>query len=73
MVIGSIILWSLGIFIIGFLDDLARLAPKTKQSGEFLIAGIVVWGAKLSFSSFQFLGLGSISFKSLRKCSLEVY
>jgi UDP-GlcNAc:undecaprenyl-phosphate GlcNAc-1-phosphate transferase len=61
-VIGSIILGSLGIFAIGLLDDLARLAPKTKLFGEFLIAGLVVWGAHLSFTSVQFLGLGSISF-----------
>ena len=61
-VIGLIILGSFGIFIIGLLDDLARLAPKTKLIGEFLIAGLVVWGANLSFTSVQFLGLGSISF-----------
>ena len=61
-VICSIILGSLGIFIIGFLDDLARLAPKTKLLGEFFIAGLVVWGANLSFTTVQFLGLGSISF-----------
>ena len=45
--IGSIIIGTIGIFIIGFLDDLARLSPKTKLSGEFLIAGLVVWGANL--------------------------
>ncbi len=61
-VIGSIMLGSLGIFLIGLLDDLARLAPKTKLFGEFLIAGLVVWGASLSFTSVQFLGLGSITF-----------
>ena len=61
-VIGSIILGSLGIFTIGFLDDLARLSPKTKLFGEFLIAGLVVWGANLTFTSIQFLGLGSIIF-----------
>ena len=61
-VIGSIILGSIGIFIIGFLDDLARLAPKTKLFGEFLIAGFVVWGANLSFISVQFLGLGTVTF-----------
>ena len=61
-VIGSVLLGSLGVFIIGFLDDLARLSPKTKLLGEFLIAGLVVWGANLSFNSVQFLGLGSISF-----------
>ena len=61
-VIGSIILGSIGIFVIGFLDDLARLSPKTKLFGEFVIAGLVVWGANLSFTSIQFLGLGSISF-----------
>ncbi len=61
-VVGSIILGSLGIFVIGFLDDLARLSPKTKLLGEFLIAALVVWGANLSFTSVQFLGLGSISF-----------
>ena len=61
-VIGSIILGSLGIFVIGFLDDLARLAPKTKLIGEFLIVGFVVWGANLTFTSVQFLGLGSLTF-----------
>jgi UDP-GlcNAc:undecaprenyl-phosphate GlcNAc-1-phosphate transferase len=61
-IIGSVILGSVGIFVIGFLDDLARLSPKTKLIGEFLIAGLVVWGANLSFSCVQFLGLGSIHF-----------
>ena len=61
-VIGSVLLGSLGIFTIGLLDDLARLSPKTKLFGEFLIAAFVVWGANLSFASVQFLGLGSISF-----------
>ena len=61
-VIGSILLGSLGVFTIGFLDDLARLSPKTKLFGEFLIAALVVWGANLSFTSVQFLGLGLISF-----------
>ena len=61
-VIGSIILGVLGIFTIGFLDDLARLSPKTKLLGEFLIAGLVVWGANLTFTSVQFLGLGSLTF-----------
>jgi UDP-GlcNAc:undecaprenyl-phosphate GlcNAc-1-phosphate transferase len=41
---------------------LARLSPKTKLSGEFLIVALVVWGAGLSFTSVQFLGLGSINF-----------
>ena len=61
-VIGAILLGSLGIFVIGFLDDLARLSPKTKLSGEFLIAAMVIWGANLSFTSVQFMGFGSISF-----------
>ena len=60
-VIGCILLGSLGIFAIGFLDDLARLAPKTKLLGEFVIAGLVVWGANLFFNEIQFLGLGSVS------------
>ena len=38
------------------------LLPKTKLLGEFLIAGLVVWGANLSFETVQFLGLGSLSF-----------
>ena len=59
-VIGSILLGSVGIFTIGFLDDLARLSPKTKLIGEFLIAGLVVLGANLSFNTVEFLGLGSI-------------
>ena len=61
-VIGAILIGSIGIFVIGFLDDLARLAPRTKLVGEFLIAGLVVWGANLSFSSIQFLGLGVLTF-----------
>ena len=61
-VIGSIILGSLGIFVIGFLDDLARLSPRTKLLGEFVVAGIVVWGADLSFTTVEFLGFGSIGF-----------
>ena len=61
-VIGFVILGSLGIFTIGFLDDLARLAPKTKLVGELFIACLVVWGANLSFTSVQFLGLGSLNF-----------
>jgi UDP-GlcNAc:undecaprenyl-phosphate GlcNAc-1-phosphate transferase len=60
-ILGCIILGSLGIFAVGFLDDLARLAPKTKLFGEFFIAGLVVLGANLSFTEIQFLGLGSIS------------
>jgi len=60
--VGVILLGSVGVFIIGFLDDLARLSAKTKLFGEFIIAGFVVWGANLSFISVQFLGLGSLSF-----------
>ena len=59
--VGVILLGSVGVFIIGFLDDLARLAPKTKLIGEFLIAGFVVWGANLSFTEIQFLGFGSLT------------
>ena len=61
-IIGIVLLGSLGIFVIGFLDDLARLSPKVKLFGEFLIAGLVVWGADFSFTQVQFVGLGSISF-----------
>ena len=61
-VIGSIILGSVGIFIIGFLDDLARLSARTKLLGEFLIAGLVVWGANLSFTTVKFLGFGAVTF-----------
>ena len=60
-ILGCILLGSLGIFTIGFLDDLARLAPKTKLLGEFTVAGLVVWGANLSFTEIQFLGLGSVT------------
>jgi UDP-GlcNAc:undecaprenyl-phosphate GlcNAc-1-phosphate transferase len=60
-ILGFILFGTLGIFAIGFLDDLARLAPKTKLVGEFVFAGLVVWGANLSFTEIQFLGLGSIS------------
>lgn len=61
-VIGAIVLGSIGIFIIGFLDDLARLSPKTKLVGEFFIAGLVVFGANLSFTSVQFFSHGTINF-----------
>ena len=60
-ILGCILLGALGIFVIGFLYDLARLAPKTKLIGEFVVAGLVVWGANLSFTDIQFLGLGSVS------------
>jgi UDP-GlcNAc:undecaprenyl-phosphate GlcNAc-1-phosphate transferase len=60
-ILGCILLGSLGIFAIGFLDDLARLAPKTKLLGEFVVAGLVVSVANLSFTEIQFLGLGSVT------------
>ena len=60
--VGVVLLGSLGIFVIGFLDDLARLSPKIKLFGEFVIAALVVWGAKLSFIEIQFLGFGTVSF-----------
>jgi UDP-GlcNAc:undecaprenyl-phosphate GlcNAc-1-phosphate transferase len=60
-ILGYILLGSLGIFAIGFLDDLARLSPKTKLLGEFFVAGFVVWGANLSFNEIQFLGLGVVT------------
>ena len=60
--IGTVLLGSIGIFVIGFFDDLARLSPKIKLSGEFLIAGLVVWGADLNFTTVQFVGLGTVSF-----------
>jgi UDP-GlcNAc:undecaprenyl-phosphate GlcNAc-1-phosphate transferase len=60
-ILGCVLLGSLGIFAIGFLDDLARLAPKTKLLGEFVVAGLVVWGANLSFTEIQFLGLGTVT------------
>jgi UDP-GlcNAc:undecaprenyl-phosphate GlcNAc-1-phosphate transferase len=60
-ILGCVLLGSIGIFAIGFLDDLARLAPKTKLIVEFVVAGLVVWGANLSFTEIQFLGLGSVT------------
>jgi UDP-GlcNAc:undecaprenyl-phosphate GlcNAc-1-phosphate transferase len=60
--VGVVLLGSLGIFVIGFLDDLARLSPKVKLFGEFAIAALVVWGAELSFIEIQFLGFGTVSF-----------
>ena len=60
---GFILCGAIAIFVIGILDDLSRLSPKIKLVGEFLIAAIVVWGANLSFTEVQFLGLGSISFQ----------
>ena len=59
-ILGYILLGSLGTFVIGFLDDLARLAPKTKLMGEFVIAGLVVWAANLFFTEIQFLGIGTV-------------
>lgn len=58
---GYILIGAVAIFVIGILDDLSRLSPKTKLVGEFLVAVIVVWGAKFSFTEVQFLGLGTIS------------
>jgi UDP-GlcNAc:undecaprenyl-phosphate GlcNAc-1-phosphate transferase len=60
-ILAYILLGTLGIFAVGFLDDLARLAPKTKLMGEFVVAGLVVWSANLTFTEIQFLGLGSVS------------
>ena len=59
---GYILIGAVAIFVIGILDDLSRLSPKTKLVGEFLIAAIVVSGARFSFTEVQFLGLGTISF-----------
>ena len=59
---GFILCGVIAIFVIGILDDLSRLSPKIKLVGEFLVAAIVVWGAKFSFTEVQFLGLGSIFF-----------
>ncbi len=72
-ILGSILLGSLGIFAIGFLDDLARLAPKTKLIGEFVVAGLVVWGANLSFTEIQFLGLGTVSIPAWLGCGLATF
>ena len=62
-----------GDFAIGLLDDLARLAPKTKLLGEFLVAGLVVWGGNLSFSEIQFLGLGSVSIPASLGVGLAIF
>ena len=59
--LGLILLGSLGIFVIGFLDDLARLSPKVKLIGEFLIACLVVWEPIYPLPKIQFLGLGTVS------------
>ena len=59
---GYILIGAVAIFVIGILDDLSRLSPKTKLVGEFLVAATVVWGARFSFTEVQFLGLGTISF-----------
>ena len=60
--IGAVVLGSIGIFVVGFFDDLARLSPKIKLLAEFLIVGLVVWGANLSFTAVQFLGFGTVGF-----------
>jgi len=71
--VGVILLGSIGIFVIGFLDDLARLSPKIKLLGEFIIAGLVVWGANLSFTEIQFLGLGSLAIPVLLGFGLATF
>ncbi len=72
-IIGCVLLGSLGIFAIGFMDDLARLSPKTKLTGEFVIAGLVVWGVNLSFTEIQFLGLGSLTIPSWLGIGLSTF
>jgi UDP-GlcNAc:undecaprenyl-phosphate GlcNAc-1-phosphate transferase len=72
-ILGYILLGSLGIFVIGFLDDLARLSPRIKLVGEFAVAGLVVWGANLSFSEIQFLGLGIVSVPSWLGLGLSIF
>lgn len=59
--VGYILLGSVGIFVIGFLDDLSRLSPKTKLVGEFIVAGMVVWGADLFFTEIIFLEIGTLN------------
>lgn len=54
---GYILAGAFFVFVIGILDDLSRLTAKTKLIGEFLVVGFVVWGANLSFTEVQFLGL----------------
>ena len=39
---GYILVGAVAIFVIGILDDLSRLSPKTKLVGEFLVAAIAV-------------------------------
>lgn len=48
---GIILLGSFVIFGIGVLDDLSRLSPRIKLSGEFLTVGLVIWFADLSFTT----------------------
>ena len=71
--LGYILIGSLGIFAIGLLDDLARLSPRTKLLGEFLVAGLVVWGADLSFTEIQFLGLGSVIIPTYLGVGLAIF
>ena len=40
---GYILIGAVVIFVIGILDDLSRLSPKTKLVVEFLVAALVVW------------------------------
>jgi UDP-GlcNAc:undecaprenyl-phosphate/decaprenyl-phosphate GlcNAc-1-phosphate transferase len=68
-----ILLGSLGILAINFLDDLARFAPKTMLVGEFVVAGLVVWGGNFSFTEIQFMGLGSISIPVWSGIGLAVF
>ena len=72
-ILGYFLLGSLGVFAIGLLDDLARLAPKPKLLGEFLVAGLVVWGANLSFTEIQFLGLGSVTIPAWLGVGLAIF
>ena len=60
----SIALGAFGIFLIGFLDDLARLSPKAKLIGEFLIAGLVVWGGIFHSLRLNSLVPGTVEFPS---------
>jgi UDP-N-acetylmuramyl pentapeptide phosphotransferase/UDP-N-acetylglucosamine-1-phosphate transferase len=55
-ILGCILLGSLGIFAIGFLDDLARLAPKTKLFGEFFIRRTSGMGCQFIFYGDSVLG-----------------
>jgi UDP-GlcNAc:undecaprenyl-phosphate GlcNAc-1-phosphate transferase len=59
-VVGIVLIGALGIFVIGFLDDLSRLSARTRLFSEFVVAAAVVWIIGLWFEEVRFLGVGNM-------------